>query len=427
MAVLTPALALSKPQVNGAETENTWGLDLNSNFDKIDAWVGPLPERITALEIAQVAEGAVGEAPNDGQTYGRQSLDWTPLVDLQPALDLKAPLDSPALTGTPTAPTAATAVNDTQIATTAFVQQVLSVVSGGTVLEAPNDGQTYGRKSLIWTVLDTSIDWADLTGVPATFPPSGHIHGIPDVVNLQTELDARAPLASPVFTGVPQAPSPPNDSNDNKLATTFYVKSQGFAVEADVVHKAGDIMSGGLTIAAAGQFGLDAKATDTNPANYNFGLIGRTAVANIYGISGYYTDTGLSYSFYGNNSAYLASGVWATSDGRFKDVTGDFDRGQALAAVNAIPVKAYRAKSPAAQMYIYGQGGPALFHGWLAQDVERIIPVAVRDVAVPKDDRAVVKGDSVKAINDRYMLAMLWAAVQQLSVEVSELKAGSRP
>lgn len=40
---------------------------------------------------------------------------------LQDALNLKAPLASPALTGTPTAPTAAAGTNTTQLATTAFV------------------------------------------------------------------------------------------------------------------------------------------------------------------------------------------------------------------------------------------------------------------------------------------------------------------
>ena len=44
------------------------------------------------------------------------------VTNLQGALDLKAPLASPALTGTPTAPTAAAATSTTQIATTAFVQ-----------------------------------------------------------------------------------------------------------------------------------------------------------------------------------------------------------------------------------------------------------------------------------------------------------------
>lgn len=48
------------------------------------------------------------------------------------ALDLKADLASPALTGTPTAPTAAGGTNTTQIATTAFVQQELSGIADTT-------------------------------------------------------------------------------------------------------------------------------------------------------------------------------------------------------------------------------------------------------------------------------------------------------
>ena len=43
----------------------------------------------------------------------------------------KAPLASPALTGTPTAPTPATADNSTKIATTAFVQAVVADLGGG--------------------------------------------------------------------------------------------------------------------------------------------------------------------------------------------------------------------------------------------------------------------------------------------------------
>ena len=46
------------------------------------------------------------------------------------ALALKAPLSSPALTGTPTAPTAAQSVNNTQIATTAFVKSAIAAIVG---------------------------------------------------------------------------------------------------------------------------------------------------------------------------------------------------------------------------------------------------------------------------------------------------------
>lgn len=55
---------------------------------------------------------------------------------LQAALDAKASLTSPAFSGTPTAPTAASGTIDTQIATTAFVAAAISGVQGGAVTSA---------------------------------------------------------------------------------------------------------------------------------------------------------------------------------------------------------------------------------------------------------------------------------------------------
>jgi hypothetical protein len=50
------------------------------------------------------------------------------VTDLQSALDAKAPLASPALTGTPTAPSAAAYADTTQIATTAQVYDTITTV-----------------------------------------------------------------------------------------------------------------------------------------------------------------------------------------------------------------------------------------------------------------------------------------------------------
>ncbi|MCW3111360.1 MAG: hypothetical protein JWQ09_5866 [Segetibacter sp.] len=44
-----------------------------------------------------------------------------------------------------------------------------------------------------------------------------------DVYGLVTDLAAKAPLASPVFTGIPIAPTPTALDNSTKLATTAYV------------------------------------------------------------------------------------------------------------------------------------------------------------------------------------------------------------
>ena len=91
----------------------------------------------------------------------------------QTELDLKAPLASPALTGTPTAPTAAAATNTTQIATTAFVRaEVAALVNSA--------GAT----------LDTLGEIATALGNDANLSQT-----------LTTSIGLKAPLASPTFTG----------------------------------------------------------------------------------------------------------------------------------------------------------------------------------------------------------------------------------
>jgi hypothetical protein len=45
------------------------------------------------------------------------------------------------------------------------------------------------------------VTWTTITGKPATFSPSAHTHVFADVTGLQAALDAKAPLASPTFTG----------------------------------------------------------------------------------------------------------------------------------------------------------------------------------------------------------------------------------
>ena len=74
------------------------------------------------------------------------------------AVNLKAPLASPALTGTPTAPTpASVADNTTTIATTAFVQSVLGTAGALLPVQATHGGQ-------FLTTNGTTASWA--TTVP---------------------------------------------------------------------------------------------------------------------------------------------------------------------------------------------------------------------------------------------------------------------
>src|SRR4051812_43741380 len=49
MGTITPVFQLSKPTINGPETDNAWGYDLNANFDKLDSGVQPRDGMLTAL------------------------------------------------------------------------------------------------------------------------------------------------------------------------------------------------------------------------------------------------------------------------------------------------------------------------------------------------------------------------------------------
>ena len=110
----------------------------------------------------------------------------------------KAPLVSPALTGTPTAPTASAGTSTAQIATTAFVA-----------------GAMAGAQTA----------WDNITGKPATFPPAAHTHAVADVTGLEAALADKAPLASPALTGTPTAPTAAAGTDTAQIATTAFVKA----------------------------------------------------------------------------------------------------------------------------------------------------------------------------------------------------------
>ena len=114
-----------------------------------------------------------------------------------------------ALTGVPTAPTASSGTNTTQIATTAFVHQELEGVKA-TIPEEP-DLTAYAKTSDLASVA-TSGSYNDLTDKPT----------IPE----EPDLTAYAPLASPTLTGTPKAPTAAKGTNTTQIATTAYVQTE---------------------------------------------------------------------------------------------------------------------------------------------------------------------------------------------------------
>jgi hypothetical protein len=149
------------------------------------------------------------------------STDLVRKSQLDTLLAAKAPLASPALTGTPTAPTAAAATNTTQIATTAFVQEALSAAGAGDMSKSVYDTTNNGKVDV--AEVAEAVPWSGVTGKPSTFTPAAHAHATSDITGLDAALADKAPLASPAFTGTPTAPTATAGANSTQIATTAFV------------------------------------------------------------------------------------------------------------------------------------------------------------------------------------------------------------
>lgn len=173
----------------------------------------PITLGVTALTF-EMAWGRTGVAAGDYRSvtvdkYGRVVAASSPttvagygLTDvytktqLDSALAAKANLASPVLTGTPKAPTAAASTNTDQIATTAFVQQLFTALVGA----APE-------------TLNQINEIAAALGNDANFSTT-----------IMAAMAKLAPLASPVLSGTPKAPTAAATTNTDQIATTGFVR-----------------------------------------------------------------------------------------------------------------------------------------------------------------------------------------------------------
>lgn len=70
-----------------------------------------------------------------------------------------------------------------------------------------------------------SFDGSENVTLTATVADDSHNHTIANIDNLQTTLNAKAPLASPTFTGTPKAPTAAVGTNTTQIATTAFVQA----------------------------------------------------------------------------------------------------------------------------------------------------------------------------------------------------------
>ena len=84
-----------------------------------------------------------------------------------------------------------------------------------------------------------------------TVKDDSHNHTIANVDGLQTALNAKAPLASPTFTGTPKAPTAASGTNTTQIATTAFVQAavESKMAAADAMRYKGTLGTGGTITA----------------------------------------------------------------------------------------------------------------------------------------------------------------------------------
>ena len=115
-------------QVNIIETVKVNGTAQTVTNKEVDLFVPTKTSEITNdSDFVSHADLSDAAPQMDGTAASGSSQDFSRADHVHPTDTSRAPLDSPALTGTPTAPTAETGNSSTRIATTAFVADAVSV------------------------------------------------------------------------------------------------------------------------------------------------------------------------------------------------------------------------------------------------------------------------------------------------------------
>ena len=239
---------------------------------------------VAAVQAAQAAaEGKAAEAK-----AAAEGVAGDLSAHIQTAAATYAPLDSAALIGVPTAPTAAKGTNTTQIATTAFVSTAI-------------DGVVAGQIDTLAAVAKSGA-YADLTGVPTKvgqFENDANYATVSAVEAAQAAAEGKAataqaaaeaaaaavealagtaaatyaPIASPELTGVPTAPTAALGTNTTQLATTAFVRAE----IAEVVGTAGEALDTLGELSAA--LGNDENFATTVATNIGKKLDAATGIA----------------------------------------------------------------------------------------------------------------------------------------------------
>ena len=193
---------------------------------------------ITASQVTDLTKSSVGLGNVDNTADTAKPVSTAQ----QTALDLKANLASPALTGTPTAPTAAADTSTTQVATTAFVVGQAYAKLASPALTGTPTAPTAASNTNTTQVATTAYVQGEISELlNGAGPAYDTLKELQDllvadegtVATLTTLVGTKAPLASPSLSGVPTAPTAAAATNTTQIATTAFVTAAASQAVSD--------------------------------------------------------------------------------------------------------------------------------------------------------------------------------------------------
>jgi hypothetical protein len=271
----TTAITNEETRATAAETA------LQTNIDTNSTAITSEETRATAAETAlqtNIDTNATAITSEETRATAAETA-------LQTDIALKANIDSPELTGIPTAPTAANTTDSTQIATTAFVQSLIT---------SNNESQDVG---------------ALLNSVNAN----------------TSDIALKANIDSPVLTGIPEAPTAANTTDTDQIATTKFVQERittiigGAPAALDTLKEITDALTGADSTAGAitttitdNKTAIEAEVTRATAAE-------TTLQSNIDAVSGNLSLNGLSDVKFGGGEFTDSLLIGTTSTGVLDD------------------------------------------------------------------------------------------------------------
>ena len=162
------------------------------------------------------------------------------------SLALKAPLSSPSLTGTPTAPTASSGANTTQIATTQFVTTAVGNVSfsvgdlSNTQITSISDDEVLQYDSSTSKWINRTLSEAGIASSSSLTSHTSSTSNPHSVTKAQVGLgnvdnESKSTMfTNPAFTGNVTVPTASTSDNSTKAASTAFVKAQSYITSSSV-------------------------------------------------------------------------------------------------------------------------------------------------------------------------------------------------